>query len=359
METSSVLYTRDACDMAEIEDKSIDCIITSPPYPMIEMWDEQFAKQSPNIRTALERDDGKSAFDHMHRRLDTVWKECDRVLADGGVICINIGDATRKIEGSFQLFPNHARITSKLTELGLRQLPGILWRKPTNSAAKFMGAGMLGLNAYVTLEHEHILIFRKGDNRSTSGVESKRRRESAYFWEERNQWFSDVWTDLKGVRQSIPERHKEARKRSGAFPIQLPLRLIEMFSIYGDTVLDPFSGTGTTQLAAAMAARSSIGYEIAEDFQTICNERMQSAKPLSSERNQRRLEDHIHFVEKRERENKPLKHTNDFYNFGVTSAQEKQIKLYDVSGTMRNGRTTHRFTYEPHLIQSSVFSDVL
>jgi DNA modification methylase len=292
----------------------------------------------------------------MHDYLDGIWEECSRILTDGGIACINIGDATRKIGGDFQLFPNHARITSSLTDLGLRQLPGILWRKPTNSAAKFMGSGMLGLNAYVTLEHEHILVFRKGSNRSTSGKETDHRRESAYFWEERNDWFSDIWMDLKGTRQSMPEKYEEARERSGAFPLELPLRLIEMFSVYGDTVLDPFAGTGTTQLAAAMTARSSIGYEIVQDFQAVYEERMQSAEQLSRSRNQRRLEDHVQFVEERKKKGKAPKHTNEFYNFGVTSAQEKRIKLYDVAEMANDNGTTYRFAYEPHLIQTNMFA---
>ena len=345
LSTYSVFYPSGAENMSEVDDRSVECIITSPPYPMIEMWDDQFQDQNAAVKTALHQGDAMSAFEHMHRQLDTVWEECHRVLKGGGIMCVNVGDATRAVGGQFQLFPNHARITSALTSLGLRQLPGILWRKPTNSAAKFMGAGMLGLNAYVTLEHEHILIFRKGDNRLTSGEESKQRRESAYFWEERNQWFSDLWTDLKGAPQSISEEYEGARARSGAFPLELPLRLIEMFSIYGDTILDPFTGTGTTQLAAAMAGRNSVGYDIAEEFQAIYNDRMGWAKRLSEKRNKKRLEDHKQFVKRRKEKGKTLKHTNKFYGFDVVSAHEKKIKLYDVTGTRLEDDGAHKVTY--------------
>ena len=98
--------------------------------------------------------------------------------------------------------------------------------------------------AYVTLEHEYILILRKnGKRKFTTQPEKQNRRESAYFWEERNIWFSDIW-DLKGIRQDIQQ--KDIRTRSAAFPFELAYRLINMYSVFGDTILDPFLGTGTT-----------------------------------------------------------------------------------------------------------------
>jgi len=349
-ETSTHIHFENASTMAAVDDASVQLIVTSPPYPMIEMWDEQFRSQDPGIGDALDVDDGQEAFDRMHHQLGHVWKECARVLQPGGIACINVGDATRKIGGDFQLFPNHVRITQDLLDLGLSQLPGILWRKPTNSAAKFMGSGMLGLNAYVTLEHEHILIFRKGGTRTTSGGETDARRESAYFWEERNQWFSDVWTDLKGVRQDVDLEHQELRKRSGAFPLELPLRLIEMYSVYGDRVLDPFWGTGTTSLAAAMTRRNSIGYEIAEAFYPVFEDRLEQARSLSSKRNAERLERHRRFIEERREAGTSPGHENEFYGFEVISAQERNIKLYDITSIQTNGHS-FQFGYAPHRIR--------
>ena len=139
--------------------------------------------------------------------LTRVWREVHRVLADGGIACINIGDATRTLGDRFALYPNHARILVRLVELGFVPLPVILWRKQTNAPNKFMGSGMLPPGAYVTLEHEYILIVRKGGKRGFLSEEGKGlRRESAFFWEERNRWFSDVWSDLKGTVQGLSDR---------------------------------------------------------------------------------------------------------------------------------------------------------
>ena len=159
---------------------------------MIELWDELFSELNPQILDRLEADEGQAAFFQMHEELETVWKDVSRVLVDGGIACVNIGDATRKVDGSFRVFQNHSRVIDAFETLGFEPLPELLWRKPVNSGAKFMGSGMLPPNAYVTLEHEYILVFRNGkDSRSFESC-SERRYNSAYFWEERNQWFSDV-----------------------------------------------------------------------------------------------------------------------------------------------------------------------
>ena len=108
-----------------------------------------------------------------------------------------------------------------------------------------MGSGMLPAGAYVTLEHEHILVLRKGNKRNFKTPEEKlRRQKSAFFWEERNLWFSDLWEDLKGTKQNNID--KNIRERSGAYPFELAYRLINMLSLREDKVLDPFLGTGTT-----------------------------------------------------------------------------------------------------------------
>ena len=115
---------------------------------------------------------------------------------------------------------------------------------------------------YVTLENEHILIFRKGIRQYTH-KEKKERQISAFFQSERNIWFSDIWRDINGVKQSIKGL---GRNRNAAFPFKLAYRLINMFSIKGDVVVDPFGGTGTTSTAALAAGRSSIMFDIDETF---------------------------------------------------------------------------------------------
>lgn len=247
-------------NMSVVNSNSVDLIVTSPPYPMIEMWDETMSAQSRAVKDALELKDGARAFEEMHKELDKVWAECYRVLKDGAFLCINIGDATRTIDGSFELYNNHSRIMGACLKLGFKNLPNIIWRKQTNAPNKFMGSGMMPCGAYVTLEHEWILIFRKGGKRLYKKAEEKKiRRESSFFWEERNEWFSDLW-EIKGIKQKI--ENSKGRERSASFPFAIPYRLINMYSQRGDTVLDPFFGLGTTAIAAMASERNSIGFEI-------------------------------------------------------------------------------------------------
>ena len=263
--TQHQIHFADARQMAALPDGSVALVVTSPPYPMIALWDEQFAAADPRIANALTAEDGNQAFESMHARLDAVWRECHRVLQPGGLACINIGDATRKIGGEFRLFSNHSRILHALTEIGFSILPDILWRKPTNAPNKFLGSGMLPAGAYVTYEHEYILIARNGVPRTFSPADKARRRRSAFFWEERNAWFSDLWLGLVGARQLLGPSGidgADARLRSAAYPFELAYRLIQMYSLIGDTVLDPFLGTGTTTTAAIASGRSSQGFEI-------------------------------------------------------------------------------------------------
>ena len=152
-ETSHQIFFKAAQNMECVESASVDLVVTSPPYPMIEMWDEIFALQNDHVGTAL-RKDPMSAFEFMHRELDKVWAECFRTLKDGGFLCVNIGDATRSFNKEFQLYNNHSRVISSCLKIGFDNLPNIIWRKQTNAPNKFMGSGMLPCGAYVTLEHE-------------------------------------------------------------------------------------------------------------------------------------------------------------------------------------------------------------
>ena len=407
------IYPRSSQTMEELADASIHLIVTSPPYPMIAMWDAQFSLQDAAIGKALEEGKGNEAFERMHLLLDRVWKECYRVLCPGGFLCINIGDATRTVGSEFQLYSNHSRITEACRAMGFTVLPLILWRKATNAPNKFMGAGMFPAGAYVTLEHEYILIFRKGDKREFRTPEEKARRwESAFFWEERNRWFVDLW-DLSGVRQELgqsagwgrgaktretsraqeaskapieseaiqtpeasripleegslggarvpdasktsvepaslavpakpvaiqtPEEPKAEvaqkvkrapqsmdedqhfmkaqaaqkalrasgnrvsalRSRSAAFPLELAYRLIMMYSLRSDWVLDPFVGTGTTLVAAAISGRNGVGYEVEAGLIEEARKRILACQPLSTEILEERLQAHRQFMYQRE-----------------------------------------------------------
>ncbi|NNF99973.1 MAG: site-specific DNA-methyltransferase [Desulfobacteraceae bacterium] len=354
MQTRHRIFFQSSTQMDLIGDESIDLMVTSPPYPMIEMWDRIFSELDPGIGQALRHEDGKLACELMHRQLDMVWSEVFRVLKPGGIICVNIGDATRKLDNNFQLYPNHARILHYLKTLGLYDLPTILWRKQTNAPNKFMGSGMLPPNAYVTLEHEYILVLRKGNIRAFKSDESiGRRRESAYFWEERNHWFSDIWMDIKGDRQTLSDPN--LRKRSGAFRFSIPYRLINMFSIKGDTVLDPFLGLGTTMLAAAASGRNSVGYEIADELAPHIDSQMTALTGYANHEISTRINNHVAFVKQRLADKKVFKHRNVHYGFPVITGQERWLLFNLLASSQKCAETEYEVSYElqPHC----VFSD--
>ncbi len=314
---------------------------------MIEMWDDMFFKQNKSIGKAIKKQEGNIAFELMHKSLDAIWDEAFRVLKNGSFACINIGDATRSLKENFAIYPNHARILQYLVQIGFTPLPEIIWRKQTNAPNKFMGSGMLPAGAYVTLEHEYVLIVRKGGKREfKNDSEKQNRRESAIFWEERNMFFSDIWFDIKGSRQGMID--KASRKRSGAFPFELAYRLINMYSVKGDYVLDPFLGTGTTMAASMASARNSIGYEIDKSFYDLIIKTRDNIIDLSNNYMENRLIKHIDFVKKRIDSGKPLKHKNIPYGFPVITNQEKGLILNELMTIQLKQKHTMQVEYSDH-----------
>jgi modification methylase len=261
--------------MLELADSSVHLMVTSPPYPMIQMWDKQFAEADPKIATLwqnLEKNPQEETvaeiYEAMHHNLAKVWSETYRVLIDGGIACINIGDATRSVNGKFRLFPNHSKIIEHCQQTGFITLPYILWKKPTTKPhykgkGAFLGSGFLPPNAYVTLDCEFILIFRKGKLRSFPPHDSNR-YDSAITKKQRDQYFTQIWT-VTGTRQTA----SQLERRTAAYPDEIAERLIKMFSVKSDTVLDPFLGSGTTTKAAMQNERNSIGYEVDENLLPI------------------------------------------------------------------------------------------
>ena len=344
MKTTHSILFQDARDLKNIPSESVDLVVTSPPYPMIEMWDEMFSHQNPEIQEALASGDGKLAYALMHGILDAVWDEVFRVLKDGRFACINIGDATRTVKGDFCLYPNHARILTHLLKIGFSALPDILWRKQANTPNKFMGSGMLPAGAYVTLEHEYILIVRKGPKREFKTEDEKEnRRESALFWEERNVWYSDVWADIKGTEQKLPKAM--SRLRSAAFPFKLAYRLINMYSVKGDVILDPFLGTGTTTAAAMTSGRNSIGVEIDKSFQQVICPIAHHIVDFSNGYLSDRLQKHFAFVENRIQNSGALKYTNKHYGCPVVTSQEQFILLNGLEAVHTRGDNTFDVVY--------------
>lgn len=327
------IYTMDSRNLKPMLDKSINLIVTSPPYPMIEMWDGVFISQDNSIEEDLDNGLGISAFDKMHSILDETWEECDRVLADGGFICINIGDAVRTLNSYFCMYPNHVRVVDFFLKKGYSVLPDIHWRKQTNAPNKFMGSGMLPAGAYVTYEHEYILIFRKGDKREFSDTEKSIRRSSAYFWEERNTWFSDLW-DIKGTAQDM-KTDGTSRNRNASFPFEIPYRLVNMYSMEGDWILDPFAGLGTTNLACMACNRNSVGIDIDSGFSEIARNRLLMSKDFINEVVSNRLKQHSEFIESLTEEKKSKCYKNKHLDCLVKTRQEVDIYLNTVSNVER------------------------
>jgi DNA modification methylase len=253
--------------MSELADSTVHLLVTSPPYPMIEMWDTLFGRMDPKISELWQElkvdNRGETVtriYKSIHENLANVWREAYRVLVDGGIACVNIGDATRTINGKFRLFPNHSMIIEHCEKIGFTTLPYVLWKKPTTKPkykgkGAFLGSGFLPPNAYVTLDCEFILIFRKGRLRQFTSHDTNR-YDSAFTKKERDEWFSQIWT-VAGTRQT----ESQIERRIAAFPEEIVNRLIRMFSVKGDTVLDPFLGSGTTTKAAMQNERNSVGYE--------------------------------------------------------------------------------------------------
>jgi modification methylase len=266
----------------EIDDAAIHLMVTSPPYPMIKMWDQQFCQLYPEIAELWKRFEADpqektitAIYDQMHAELAKVWTETYRVLIEGGLACINIGDATRSINGKFRVFPNHARIIEHCERIGFTTLPYVLWKKPTTKPiykgkGAFLGSGFLPPNAYVTIDCEFILIFRKGKLRHFE-PHDKNRYRSALSKQQRDEWFSQIW-QVTGTRQTT----SELERRTGAFPEEIADRLIKMFSVIGDTVLDPFLGSGTTAKMALQNNRNCIGYEADTNLKSVIDKKIRN-----------------------------------------------------------------------------------
>ncbi len=316
MKTKHKVIIGNSQNLEEIQDESVDLVITSPPYPMVEMWDSLFIQLNPLIEKYLNEGNGREVYYLIWKELDKVYMELARVIKPGGIICINIGDATRKIGKYFQSYPNHSHTIEFFTKQGLQVLPEIIWRKKSNKPNKFMGSGMLPPNAYITQEHEYILIFRKEGNKQFHTDEKLNRYSSAFFFEERNKWFRDLWSDIPGTRQKM---NGVSRNRNGAYPLEIPYRLINMFSVKGDTILDPFLGTGTTMTAAILNQRNSIGYEIDPGFKEVIFENIKENLKEDT-RNQDRLKYHLECIEN-------CKYESQVYDFKVKTRQETKLKI--------------------------------
>lgn len=317
-----LLYGDSVHELKGLKKGSVDLVVTSPPYPMIGMWDELFSRLDPAVKERLAAGDGRSAHDLMSRALDKVWRSLDPSMTPGGTVCINVGDATRTVGNVFALYPNHLVVGRELMARGYRTLPEVIWRKTSNKPNKFMGSGMLPPGAYVTQEHEYIMTYRKPGTRTFKNeADRSARRRSGYFWEERNAWFSDLWEGLHGKRQDM--KGTGPRQRSGSFPLELAHRLVCMYSVMGDTVVDPFAGTGVTTLAAMIAGRNSVSIEIESSLKGPIESRLSHALEFGNAFN----EDRLHRHEKFSAGKVQMRYRNEKYGFPVMTRQETALEI--------------------------------
>ncbi|MCL5674258.1 MAG: site-specific DNA-methyltransferase [Candidatus Omnitrophica bacterium] len=246
----------DSRKMLEVKNDSIDLVVTSPPY-----WHIKDYGVGGQIGY------GQSLHEYL-KSLFLVWKECFRTLKPGTRLCINIGDQFLRsiIYGRYKIAPLHSEFITQCEKIGFDYMGSIIWQKKTTmnttGGASIMGSYPYPPNGLVEIDYEFILIFKK-PGKTMFSKESK--EKSKLTKEEWKEYFSGHW-NFNGERQAGHE---------AMFPEELPKRLIKMFTFVGDTVLDPFLGSGTTLKSAINLGRNSIGYEINDEFLSMIKNKIE------------------------------------------------------------------------------------
>jgi modification methylase len=246
--TSHTVRIGDARDLNFLPDESVHLVVTSPPY-----WTLKEYNDHPEQMGSI------ADYEHFLDELDKVWRHCFRMLVPGGRVCCNVGDVciARKRAGRHYVMPLHADIQVRVRKLGFDVLTPVLWSKISNGVTEVEGngAGFYGKpyqpGAVIKNDVEHVLFFRKGGKYRSVSMAAK--ALSMLSKAEMQAWFRSIWTDVPGTSTS---------KHPAPYPVELSSRLIRMFSFAGDTVLDPFLGTGTTIVSAMQTGRNSIGVEL-------------------------------------------------------------------------------------------------
>ena len=247
----------DARDLSGLANRSVHLVVTSPPYWTLKKYNEGRSQLG-----------AIGDYERFVGELARVWKECYRVLVPGGRLVIVVGDVclSRRQYGRHVVVPLHASIQESCRGLGFDNLAPIIWHKIANASFEVGGAGgFLGKpyepNAVIKNDIEYILMQRKpGGYRSPSPAA---RVLSLISAAEHREWFRQIWT--------IPGA--STRQHPAPYPQRLATRLIRMFSFVGDTVLDPFLGTGTTSVAALWAGRNSVGVEVDREYVELARSR--------------------------------------------------------------------------------------
>jgi DNA modification methylase len=256
MDNRAKIIIGDSRAMPEIEPATIDLVVTSPPY-----WHIKDYGVSGQIGY------GQALHQYL-TDLFHIWSECFRVLRPGSRLCLNVGDqfARAAVYGRYKVIPLHAEFIGQCERIGFDYLGSIIWQKKTtmntSGGANVMGSYPYPPNGLVEIDYEFILIFKKpGASRKVSKEVKEASNLTKEEWKE---YFSGHWR-FGGARQLGHE---------AMFPEELPRRLIRMFTFKGDTVLDPFLGSGTTVKAALESGRNALGYEINENFLEILEEKL-------------------------------------------------------------------------------------
>jgi len=248
--------------MAEVTDESVHLVVTSPPYWQLKDYGSQ---------QQIGFDD---SYETYINNLNIVWSQCHRVLAKGCRLCVNIGDqfARSVYYGRYKVIPIRTEIIKFCETIGFDYMGAVIWQKVTTcnttGGATIMGSFPYPRNGILKLDYEFILIFKKYGTAPPVSKEIK--EQSRLTTEEWNTFFAGHW-NIPGEKQ---EDHL------AMFPQEIPRRLIRMFSFVGDTVLDPFLGSGTTCLAARNLGRNSVGYEINPEFIGIIRGKLGADKEL-------------------------------------------------------------------------------
>lgn len=260
--TKHSLNLGDARDMSKLPDDSVHLIVTSPPY-----WTLKEYRDSDGQMGHIQE------YEKFLGELDKVWKHCLRALVSGGRLVCIVGDvclSRRKNNGRHTVVPLHASIQEHCRKLGFDNLAPIIWHKISNAAYEVEnGSSFLGKpyepNAVIKNDVEFILMERKPGGYRTPDIPA--RVLSVISGRNHQEWFQQIWTGLTGA---------STRHHPAPYPVELAERLIRMFSFVGDTVLDPFLGTGTTTIAAAKTGRNSVGFEIDEYYFDMARKRVEN-----------------------------------------------------------------------------------
>jgi len=244
------LINSDARDLSFLDDESVHLVVTSPPY-----WNLKRYNETPDQMGHIQD------YETFLRELEKVWRHVFRVLVPGGRLVCVVGDVcvARRDFGRHLVFPLHADICVICRQIGFDNLNPIIWHKIANASYEVAnGSKFLGKpyepNAIIKNDMEFILMQRKpGGYRKPSNAQRDASRISK---DEFDRWFQQIW--------NIPGA--STKHHPAPFPLELATRLVRMFSFVGDTVLDPFSGSGTTMIAAFQTGRNSIGVEIDPDY---------------------------------------------------------------------------------------------